>query len=134
LSRSAGYRIVSSVYVIFFPLNHFRRQPLIAKAQVRSQASLCGISGGQIDNVTGFSPNTSVFFCQCLSPAAITDAILTQQLRASLKKHLKKIQNKHFSFYILFVAFVIYYCFCDFQPVKYIILMFKGKNLSLPTP
>ena len=39
-------------------------QPLTAEAWVHSQASLCGICGGQSGIGTGFSPNTVVFPCQ----------------------------------------------------------------------
>ena len=46
------------------------RRPLTAKDRVRSQASPCGICGGQSDTSTGFSPSTSVFPCQNHSTSA----------------------------------------------------------------
>jgi uncharacterized protein (DUF58 family) len=39
------------------------RRPLIAEERVQSQANPRRIGGGQNDNKTGFSPNTSVFPC-----------------------------------------------------------------------
>ena len=40
-----------------------RRAPT-AQARDRSQVGPCGICGGQTGTGTGFSPNTSVLFCQ----------------------------------------------------------------------
>ena len=45
-------------------------RPLTAKDRVRSQASTCGICGGQSDTSTGFSPSTSVFPCHNHSTSA----------------------------------------------------------------
>jgi hypothetical protein len=41
--------------------------PFTVKVQVRSQANLGEICGGQSDTTTGFSPNTLVFVCQYYS-------------------------------------------------------------------
>ena len=54
--------------VFYFLFNHSSRRPLIAEVRVRSLACQCGISGGQTDTGAGFSPSTSLFFCQCFSP------------------------------------------------------------------
>jgi hypothetical protein len=42
----------------------FRHQPLKAEAWVQSHASACGIRGGEIFGVTGFSLSASLFPCQ----------------------------------------------------------------------
>jgi hypothetical protein len=41
------------------------------EAQVRYQASLCGVYGGQGVTVLGFSPNTLLFLCQYISGNAL---------------------------------------------------------------
>jgi hypothetical protein len=37
------------------------RRPVTAETRIRSRLVPCGISGGQSDTGTGFSPSTSVF-------------------------------------------------------------------------
>jgi len=43
-------------------LQAIRRWRFTAEERFRSQASPCGIYGGQSDTVSGYSPRTSVFF------------------------------------------------------------------------
>jgi hypothetical protein len=54
-------------------------RPLTADVWVRSQVSPPEICGAQSGNVTGFSPSTSVFPCQCHSTSGpysfVTDAV-----------------------------------------------------------
>jgi len=54
--------------LFYFLLNHVSGLPLIAEVLVESLAGQCGISGGQMGTGAGFSPSTSLFFCQCVSP------------------------------------------------------------------
>ena len=46
------------------------RRPLTAEARVRSRVRPCGICGGKIGTVTGFSLSPSVFRCQFYSTGA----------------------------------------------------------------
>jgi hypothetical protein len=46
-------------------------RPLTAEAWVRAQFSPCEFYGGQSGTGTGFTPNSLVFPCQCLSAMAL---------------------------------------------------------------
>jgi len=48
------------------------RRPLTSKVWIQSQASLCGICGGQSSIGTDFPPSRSVFLCQYNSTNAQT--------------------------------------------------------------
>jgi hypothetical protein len=57
---------------------------LNAKAQVQLQTSLCGICGRQMGTGTGFLLSISFYRCSKLIRSAVTDAVKSRALTASL--------------------------------------------------